>query len=153
MITSQERKFALNVIVRIVENERDLERALAIRREVFVLEQGVPEDLEIDEWEPSSTHFLAWAGEAPVGTCRLRMLDPSTGKAERVAVLKSVRDAGVGRKLMEACEHHARQAGAKSLILNAQIQVVPFYEKLGYVPVGDPFMEAGIRHIKMKKDL
>ncbi|WP_124727756.1 GNAT family N-acetyltransferase [Staphylospora marina] len=143
----------MEIFIKQATTPPELEQAWAIRREVFVIEQRVPEDLEIDQWESTCTHFLALTGTSPVGTCRLRMLDPSTGKVERVAVLKSARSAGVGKRLMEACEHHARECGASLLVLNAQMQVVPFYEKLGYSRTGEPFEEAGIPHVKMSKRL
>ncbi|MBA4493290.1 GNAT family N-acetyltransferase [Paenactinomyces guangxiensis] len=130
-----------------------MNEAFAIRRNVFIEEQQVPEDLEIDEWEDIATHFLALEEGKPVGTCRLRWVNPQTVKAERVAVLGEKRKTGAGKKLMEALELYARDKGAKTIVLNAQIQVVPFYEKLGYRGTGASFFEAGIKHIPMKKEL
>jgi predicted GNAT family N-acyltransferase len=143
----------LAITFKTVQDKKELEQAFAIRRNVFVDEQQVPEELELDDWDQTSTHLLALESSKPVGTCRLRWIDPTTVKAERVAVLSPKRNTGTGKQLMSALEQLAKEKGAHSIILNAQIQVLPFYEKLGYQSIGAPFMEAGIEHIKMKKDL
>ncbi|MDJ0868014.1 MAG: GNAT family N-acetyltransferase [Myxococcota bacterium] len=124
----------------------------AIRRTVFVEGQGVPEALEIDGLDPDCAHFLARAGGRPVGTARLRELD-GRAKAERVAVLAAHRRDGVGRALMRALEGEARRRGHRELVLNAQEEVVPFYELLGYTICGARFDEAGIPHRPMTKGL
>ncbi len=92
---------------------KEMELVYSIRTKVFIEEQQVPKDLEMDEWEEKSVHFLAWLEDIPVGTCRLRFIDHDTGKAERVAVLKEYRKTGAGTKLMEALETFARQKGPK----------------------------------------
>lgn len=132
---------------------KEMELVYSIRTKVFIEEQQVPKDLEMDEWEEKSVHFLAWLGDVPIGTCRLRFVDNNTGKAERVAVLKEYRNTGAGTQLMKALEACARQNGAKKVLLNAQISAMPFYEKLGYVSFGTPFDDAGILHMQMKKNL
>jgi predicted GNAT family N-acyltransferase len=143
----------LDLTIKKAERPEELEQALAVRRAVFVIEQGVPEDLEVDEWEANAVHFLALHGKKAVGTCRLRRIGPDTVKAERVAVLAPFRKSGTGRRLMETLENCAREMKARFVVLNAQIQVVPFYEKMGYQAVGEPFDEAGILHIRMEKTL
>jgi predicted GNAT family N-acyltransferase len=132
---------------------KEMELVYSIRTKVFIEEQQVPKDLEMDEWEEKSVHFLAWLGDVPVGTCRLRFIDHDTGKAERVAVLKEYRKTGAGTKLMQALETFARQKGAKKISLNAQVSALPFYEKLGYTAFGTPFEDAGILHMRMEKNL
>lgn len=153
IINRRGRDLTLSIHVKVVQEASELEQALDIRRQVFIEEQEVPEDIEVDEYEQTATHFLALDGTEPVGTCRLRWVDPQTAKAERVAVLKEKRSTGAGRKLMEALEAYARDKGAHSIVLNAQARVLSFYEKLGYVAMGTPFMDAGIEHRKMKKEL
>lgn len=143
----------MQIFVKTAREPQELEQAFAIRRKVFIEEQNVPEEMELDEWDGQATHFLAFEENEPIGTCRLRFLDPQTGKAERVAVLRTKRNTGAGKKLMQALELHASEKGAHTIVLNAQIQVVPFYEKLGYQATGAPFFEAGIKHIPMKKEL
>lgn len=139
-----------------VKSEQEKADALAVRRIVFVEEQQVPEELEIDEHDhpdAAALHFVAYAGERPVGASRLRPYAPGVGKVERVAVLASERGTGLGRHIMLAMEDAARQQGFAKLKLNAQTHAQRFYEKLGYLPVGDVFDEAGIEHIAMEKTL
>ena len=131
----------------------ELERCLAIRREVFVEEQGVPIDEEMDAHDPACTHFLALSAGEVVGTARLRVTGDGRVKAERVAVRRRLRGAGVGRALMRALEDEARGRGQRELVLNAQLPVVAFYERLGYRAEGPEFLEAGIPHRAMRKPL
>ena len=136
--------------VQIVGPER-LTACLAIRREVFIVGQDVPEDLEVDGLDGECTHVLAVREGRPVGTARLRPVQGG-GKVERVAVLASARGLGIGRQLMDALHAEATRQGLPRLVLNAQEAVIGFYDDLGYVPVGGRFMEAGIPHQKMVKD-
>ena len=131
----------------------ELERCLAIRREVFVEEQGVSADEEMDAHDALCAHFLALRGGEAIGTARLRVTDDGHVKAERVAVRRSCRRAGVGRALMRRLEDEARARGAGELLLNAQLPVVPFYERLGYRVEGPEFLEAGIPHRAMRMPL
>lgn len=135
-----------------VTSEADLETALDIRREVFVEEQGVPEDLELDGLDGEATHFLAGRDGEPVGTARLRDYD-GIAKVERVAVLEPYRGEGWGERIMAAVEAHAREAGYERVHLAAQVPVVGFYERLGYEVVSEAFMDAGIPHRSMEKPL
>ena len=130
----------------------NLSICLALRRAVFVDEQGVDPALDADGLDDDATQFLAWANGMPIGTARLRVVD-GTAKAERVAVLDDFRGHGVGLALMEAVERHARAQGFGSLLVHAQQAVVPFYEHLGYAATGEPFEEAGIPHRRMTKGL
>lgn len=130
----------------------DYKEIFAIRTKVFVEEQHVPVDLELDEYEREAVHFLASVDGKPAGVARLRWIDAQTAKAERVAVLKSFRGTGVGRELMIALEKHAREEQATSVRLHAQLTAQPFYERLGYKAYGDIFFDAGIAHIAMKKN-
>ena len=124
----------------------------AIRMEVFVEEQQVPKELELDEHDPVATHFLAFAGGRAIGTARMRALGEDA-KAERVAVLAAERVGGAGRALMDAIEREARRQGRPRVVLNAQVAVIPFYERLGYRAEGEVFDEAGIPHRHMTKRL
>lgn len=134
------------------------EEVFRIRRIVFVGEQRVPIELEMDAWDddPSTIHLLAKNGNhKAVGCLRFRPLtgQQGVGKVERVAVLKEVRGKKIGRLLMEAVEEMAKKEGYQRLKLHAQHQVIPFYEGLGYYGDGDLFDEAGILHLRMEKDL
>jgi predicted GNAT family N-acyltransferase len=139
--------------VRVARAPEEREDALAVRRAVFVEEQGVPEDLERDGHESESIHFVAYEEGRPVGAARLRLLDEVTAKVERVAVREDVRGRGWGDRLMDAVESKARRRGVRRLTLHAQLSVVDFYDRLGYEPVGGEFEEAGIPHRKMAKPL
>ncbi|KAA9397281.1 GNAT family N-acetyltransferase [Haloarcula sp. CBA1130] len=129
------------------------EAATAVRTAVFVEEQGVSEDEELDGNDSDAVQFLASDGEQPVGTARLRFPESTVGKVERVAVREPHRGDGVGAALMRAAEDAARDDGATKLKLHAQTHVEPFYQQLGYETVSDEFEEAGIPHVEMRKQL
>ena len=127
------------------------EDALAVRFEVFVEEQGVPEDLEVDDHEDESLQFVAYDGdENPVGAARLREYEDGAGKVERVAVLDARRGEGWGDALMDALEDAARERFSE-LYLHAQLPAAGFYDRRGYDREGEEFEEAGIPHVAMRK--
>lgn len=130
-----------------------LSTCLAIRHEVFVLGQGIPPEIEVDGYDPRCIHFLAWEGQETIGTARLRILPGGLAKAERVAVRPGHQGKRVGGMLMAAIEEEARRLGHEDLYVSAQVHVLPFYEQMGYVPVGPQFTEASIPHRKMRKRL
>lgn len=129
------------------------EDALSVRFDVFVEEQGVPEDLEVDDHEDESLHFVAYDdGGDPVGAARLREYEPGVGKVERVAVLDSRRGEGWGDDLMDALEDAARER-YDELYLHAQLPAAGFYDRRDYEREGEEFEEAGIPHVAMRKAL
>lgn len=140
-----------------VETESELESALSVRRRVFVDEQGVPEELELDGYDDldGATHFLAYDDETAVGAARLRATgtvdDRTRAKVERVAVLPAYRGEGLGGRLMDAVEAAAEEQGFETLVLHAQTAVEGFYAKRGYETVGEVFEEAGIPHVEMTR--
>ena len=121
---------------------------LAIRMEVFVVEQKVPEDEEQDEWDETARHFLALVDGQRAATARAVAKAPGIVKIGRVAVRAPYRGTGLGARLMRAVE--AEYPGA-ALILDAQLQALNFYAKLGYVAEGPMFDDAGIPHRRMVK--
>lgn len=123
--------------------------AMPIRYEVFVGEQGVPEELEHDEFDAVSLHAVARETGRAVGTGRLL----PDGHIGRLAVLGPWRRGGVGRALMRCLLEAAEARGDARVILHAQVNAVPFYASLGFVEDGSVFMEAGIAHITMTKAL
>ena len=134
-------------------SERQALLAIAheIRRVVFVEEQRVSNDLEWDGLDDEAEHFVVFAPDgAPLGTARLRVVE-GVGKAERVAVHAHARGRGAGRRLMAAIEGRAIELGLDRLRLNAQVAVLPFYEKLGYAAHGEVFVEADIDHRAMTR--
>ncbi|OLZ42055.1 acetyltransferase [Natrinema saccharevitans] len=139
--------------VRIADADREREDAFAVRREVFVAEQGVDEELEYDDHDETATHFVAYDRAEPIGAARLREYEDGVGKVERVAVLESHRDEGVGRALMDALERRAADEGLTTLKLHSQTRAADFYRELGYERRGSVFEEAGIPHVEMRKSL
>ncbi len=128
--------------------------AMRIRQKVFVQEQGVPANLEIDENEAYSVHFVLYTEtETPVATVRLLPLNDQTFKLQRMAVLKDYRGKAFGAAIIKEAETFARQQGFKTIELGAQLSAEKFYQKLGYSPYGAIFQDAGIDHIHMKKEL
>lgn len=140
-----------------VTTRRELDACLAIRMKVFVEEQQVPVEEELDDYDASPHachHVLLVDGEKPAATGRWKVCENGTAKLQRVAVLKEYRGGGTGRLLMEALEDSARQAGMKRAILDGQCHAEGFYNKLGYQTVSAaPFLDAGILHVRMQKEL
>jgi len=129
------------------------DRARAVRRAVFIDEQGVSEAEEMDDNDAEATQLLATDSETPVGTARIRFVDDATAKIERVAVKREYREEGVGTELMTTAEQAARDSGAEKIRIHAQCRVKAFYHSLGYETVSDEFEEAGIPHVEMVKRL
>lgn len=142
--------------IRRVGTNEELQACLAIRKIVFIDEQGVPERDEIDGRDRDCRHFLALPEKgstlrAAIGTARLLFTDDGYAKAQRVAVLKQWRGKGVGAALMFALEGEAARTGYGLVVLAAQKVAIPFYERLGYEAYGDEFLDAGIEHRLMRK--
>jgi predicted GNAT family N-acyltransferase len=133
-----------------ITSPNELKAALEIRTRVFVEEQQVPAELEYDEHDSECTHYLATWDKTNVGTARWRHTDKGI-KLERFAVLKQFRNKGIGKALVnEVLKDLSNEH--KTIYLNAQVQVIPFYEKLGFSTLGDFFEEAGIQHKVMVKE-
>ncbi|ACK69107.1 GCN5-related N-acetyltransferase [Gloeothece citriformis PCC 7424] len=125
-----------------------------IRTLVFQQEQGVAPELEFDGQDETATHLLAYLNDKPVGTLRIRQLQPEIVKIERLAVLKPARGQGIGKKLMiSALTLVQKNPQIKQVTLNAQDYIKKLYETLGFEQIGDRFDEAGIPHVKMIKQL
>jgi predicted GNAT family N-acyltransferase len=125
----------------------DADRAVLerIRREVFVREQGIAETEEWDREDATSVHVLATLNRDPVGTGRL----DRAGKIGRIAVMPGLRGRGIGTLILGRLLDEARRLGIREPYLHAQVQAVPFYEKLGFARQGGEFDEAGIPHVRM----
>jgi len=144
--------------VRRASTAEELAACLALRRLVFIEEQGVPEADEMDGRDRECRHFLALPDkgsppQAALGTARILFVDAETAKAQRVAVLRAARKQGVGRALMFAVEGEAARAGRALVVLSSQVSAVPFYERVGYLAYGDVFLDAGIEHRMMRKNV
>lgn len=135
-----------NITVNKVTEKTELEQVFAVRREVFVVEQNCPPELEW-EFEDESTHFLAKVDGQPAGAARWRKT-ANGYKLERFAVLQQYRGQGVAQLLVQSVIDDLPE-DATYIYLNAQIQAVGLYKKFGFVPTGPQFEEAGIQHYKM----
>jgi predicted GNAT family N-acyltransferase len=138
------------VYLKIVNSQKELEEAYSVRNRVFVEEQDVPAEEEIDQYEKDCTHFVLYENKEAVGAGRFRVLD-GYGKVERICVLKEYRKNGSGKLIMKEIEKYAHEQGISKLKLNAQTQAIPFYEGLGYEAVSGEFLDAGIPHRTMIK--
>jgi len=123
--------------------------AAPIRQEVFVDEQQVPADMEIDEQDPQSVHAVAFDATDAVGTGRLL----PDGHIGRMAVLKSARGAGAGSALLRALMDEARRRGHRATVLSAQTHAVPFYQRHGFSVISGEYLDAGIPHVDMQRAL
>ena len=149
--------------VRVAEDPADRELCFAVRKEVFVAEQGVPEDLEYDEYDAVAVHVLAVRADGvPLGTGRLLYGpqaaekvggDLTLGSLGRLAVAQEARGLGVGVALVRAIEDAARARGLAAVDLHAQTHALGFYERLGYEGYGPEYLEAGIAHRGMRRAL
>ena len=138
------------VTVKHAEWQTDLEDIRAIRNNVFVDEQRVPVELEWDGHDEESNHWLALdADNNPLGT--VRML--ADGHIGRMAVLKDARNQGIGTQLLKAATEFAQQQQLFEIYLYAQTQAIPFYQQQGFEQQGEEFMDAGIPHFTMRKQL
>ncbi|GCF92353.1 GNAT family acetyltransferase [Enterococcus florum] len=128
--------------------------ALRIRNSVFIEEQQVPLNIEIDKNEAYSIHFVLYLNDhQPAATVRLLPLNDQEMKLQRMAVLSPFRGKHLGEAIIKEAEWFAKQQNFKRIKLGAQLTARGFYEKLGYEPFGEVYQEAGIEHIEMKKEL
>lgn len=130
--------------------EQDAARLGAVRRAVFIDEQGVSEELEWDAHDAGSLHFLALAADGHAVGCARLLPDGHIG---RMAVLPPWRGRGIGRALLDAATAAARARGHRLLQLSAQAHATAFYAAAGFVAVGSAYEEAGIPHVAMQKVL
>ena len=135
-----------------VKNEAQMNAVRNIRLEVFVGEQGVPVELEMDELDNEAIHVLASVDGEPAGCGRL-LLKGNEAKIGRVAVLRNMRRCGIGAGICKLLIAIASDHGAEKVRLGAQLTAVEFYESLGFEKEGSVFEEAGIEHINMTKNL
>lgn len=138
-----------------ITNDLDLQKAFHIRKEVFVTEQGVPLEDEFDAYDNldgQCEHILVNYEEQPVGTARLRFVE-GVGKLERICILKPYRNYGLGKIIIQKLEEIAAEKGSSRVKLHGQTQAEGFYQKLGYQTSSDVFMEDGIPHVLMVKEL
>ena len=133
--------------IRIANWNTDKDGLVRIRRRVFIEEQHVPENMEWDQYDDSSTHFLVTLDNNVIATARLK----TDGQIGRMAVLAEYRSKGIGSKLLQFVLLTALQQKQKKVYLHAQVSAISFYEKHGFTTCGDIFFEADIPHREMLK--
>lgn len=136
------------MLIKIIDWEIESSAACGLRREVFVDEQKVPECDEWDNKDKDATHFVGIDPTTNSTIACARLL--SSGQIGRVAVKKTCRQQGFGQQLMRYIIQYASQHNFPPLFLHAQVQTQAFYRKLGFSPVGDTFVDAGILHQSMQ---
>lgn len=136
-----------------IESAQEMADAHAIRRRVFIEEQQVPEELELDGDDQHAVHALALMDRRAVGCGRFVAHDQSEVKIGRMAVLRELRGTGIGRAILEFLMNEARRRGFLGAVLHAQLSAEGFYLKQGFLPIGPVFEEAGIPHRKMERRL
>ena len=138
--------------VREARDAAEREALLALRHEVFVEEQGVPLDLEIDEHDQTAVHLVAVQDGDLVGTCRV-LRAGRQAKFGRLVVARRARGRGIGAQLLAAAERRALEMGCDRMVLAAQTGAIGLYQRAGYTARGDVYLDAGIEHMTMEKPL
>jgi predicted GNAT family N-acyltransferase len=138
--------------VRPARDEREVAAALDLRHEVFCVEQGVTLDEERDGRDEDAVHLVAVDDGAVIGTCRL-LVEGTTVKLGRMAVARSRRGLGLARALLREADGQARALGAERIVLGAQLTAQALYERAGYEPYGEVFLDAGLEHVMMGRAL
>ena len=145
-------------MIKILKSKEELNLGFALRIKVFVEEQNVPMELELDEKDNSenTVHIGFFDNNKLIGAARLIDLDKDVIHIGRVAIDKEYRGRGIGRELINGCENIAQQILKRKIIieLSSQIQAEKFYESLGYNRVNDTiYLDAGIEHVDMRKEI
>jgi predicted GNAT family N-acyltransferase len=136
-----------NIKIRIADWHTDKDSLTQIRRQVFIEEQNVPEELEWDEYDETSSHFLVTLEDKAIACARLK----PDGQIGRMAVMPELRGQGIASQLLQFILQTATNQNLKRLYLHAQVSAIPFYEKQGFIVSGDIFYEANIPHREMLK--
>ena len=131
--------------MRLIKNQKELDKLLKIRGVVFIEEQKVPHSRERDGLEDESKHFIVHYKGKCVGGARMRFVR-NKAKFERIVFLRSCRGKGFGRKLMRYLIGYARRKGVKEVVVHGQVASTEFYEKSGFKKRGQAFMDGGMRH-------
>ncbi|HEY4825423.1 MAG TPA: GNAT family N-acetyltransferase [Solirubrobacteraceae bacterium] len=136
--------------IRRARTREELAAALALRHEVFCVEQGVPERDELDGRDHEGIHLVAVREGELLATCRI-VLVGTTAQFSRLAVKQSARRQGIATALLALADEESRAGGARRIVLHAQTYARQLYERAGYRPRGRVFWEAGIEHVAMEK--
>tara|TARA_B100001029_G_scaffold179871_1_gene191886 strand:+ start:9099 stop:9554 length:456 start_codon:yes stop_codon:yes gene_type:complete len=144
----------MDIVFSEIVNQTDLNKSFELRKEIFIIEQGCPIDEEFDEFDDlnrigkDSFHFNVYKEGICVSTARA-VIDINSAKIQRVCVLKDYRGAGIGLFIMLKLHKYLLKKNIIKVTLSSQDHAIGFYKKLGYIEIGDPYLEAGIIHKKM----
>ncbi len=144
-------------------SDEELPHIFEIRKTVFIEGQQVSKELEQDSLDDQAKHVILYEHDTPVGCARIRWMSLEMEgtrtetslywKVERLAVLEEARNKGYGKLIMEWIIRQAEEHQIAGLTLHAQTQLEQFYQQVGFITEGKPFMEAGIKHITMNKTI
>ena len=138
---------------KLVTGDVELQEAFEVRRQVFVREQGISEDLVFDGRDREALHIIVKDRGRVIGSARVQFLTDNQAKLERMAVLERYRRKGIGKGMLLFLDAVWKDKQGRQVIIHAQLEVVPFYKLYGFDELGLPFQEAGIKHIKMRKQI
>ena len=136
---------------KLAEDHSELSGAFAVRRRVFVEEQGIAEALVFDGNDGEALHAVVKNGTEVIGTARVRFLSATRAKLERMAVLDGCRRKGIGSRVTSFVIGELKERGVEQVAQHAQCAVVPFYTSCGFDEIGLPFWEAGVEHVEMER--
>jgi len=139
-----------NITFKLVTTDEELRGAFEVRRQVFVREQGVSEDVEYDDLEGEALHIVVENGDMVIGTARVLFLTTNQAKIERMAILRPFRRRGIGSSVISFLKGELKNKQVKHVVLHAQCGVTAFYKSCGFEETGLPFWEIGMKHIKMQ---
>ena len=134
--------------IKIAKSKNELDNVFKIREIVFIREQKVSENIEKDKFDTTAKHFILYYKNKPIGCARIRLVG-GKAKLERIAVLKNYRGKGFGKTIVDYLIKYCKSKKINEIFMNAQHYLKDYYKKFGFMPIGKPFMEAGIKHIKM----
>ena len=138
---------------KLIESEKELAEAFKVRKEVFVEEQGISEDIELDNNDSEAMHIVVKDGKRVIGTARVLFPSLDVAKIERMAILRHFRGKGIGSRIISFLLAELRNRQTRKVVLHAQYSSVAFYKSHGFAESSIPFNEAGIRHLKMEREL
>ena len=137
-----------SIKIKLVKNNNELNQVYKIREIIFSREQGVSRNLERDIFDGVAKHVIVLSKNNPIGCARMRFVN-GKAKLERIALLKNYRGKGIGKKVIDYLIKYSKTKKVKKIFMNSQYYLKNYYTKFGFEPIGKPFMEAGIKYIKM----
>ena len=133
--------------IKLVENKEQLNQIIEIRKKVFVEEQNVPIEIEIDGLDSEADHIIAYLDDEPIGCARIRI--NKIAKLERIAIIKKFRGKGFGKQLTKFLIEYCKKKNVSEICIHSQTYVSGFYKKQGFISRGKPFYETDIEHVEM----